>query len=60
MSNDATIKKLGKLVGRYGAAQVSVWLGYRDTRSINVWLSTNKIPKSRIELVQSILKSKGA
>jgi hypothetical protein len=56
MSNVTLVRNLGKLVERHGAAQVSVWLGYRDSRAVSVWVATKRIPPPRIELVKSVVK----
>jgi hypothetical protein len=62
MNNAALVKNLRKLVDVHGAAQVAVWLGYKDTRSINNWVSTSTIPRARVERVRSVLNEhqKGA
>lgn len=60
MSNVALVRKLRKIVSRHGAAQVAVWLKYKDTRSIGVWLAKEKIPAARIELVKALVQEKGA
>lgn len=59
MSNASLINGLQKLVDRYGAARVAVWLNYKDTRSIHVWLSTKNIPRARHELVRSVIQKQG-
>jgi len=52
------ITKLKKLVARHGAAQVAVWLRYRDTRSILGWIESERIPECRITLVKEMLKER--
>lgn len=52
------LKSLRRLVAIHGAAQVSVWLGYRDSRSVNTWLATKRIPKARTALVEQIVMDK--
>ncbi len=59
LSHEVLVGRLKKLVERYGAAQVAVFLNYRDTRAINVWLATKTIPKARRELVKSVLRQQG-
>lgn len=50
------LKQLKAFVDLHGAAQVSVWLGYRDSRAVSQWITRNEIPKARIELVKALLK----
>ncbi len=51
MSNkNVSIKKLKKIVDKEGAAQVAVWLCYKDTRAILAWLNRKRIP-SHMELL---------
>lgn len=58
MSNASLVKDLKRLVNRHGQAQVSVWLNYKDTRSISVWIATGRIPTVRHELVKSVLNER--
>lgn len=53
------IKKLEKLKEKHGAAQVCVWLGIKDTRTLNTWLSRKAIPFHMLEKVTELL-SKGS
>jgi hypothetical protein len=50
------IKKLEKLKAKYGPAQVCVWLGVKDTRTLNTWLSRGSIPFHMEEKVKQVLK----
>ena len=50
------VSSLKKIISIYGAAQVAVWLNYRDTRPINQWLSRNKIPENKVEAVKHLIK----
>ena len=52
------VKQLKSFVDLHGAAQVSVWLGYRDSRAVSQWITRNEIPKARIEMVKSLLLKK--
>lgn len=58
MSNASLLRRLRKLVDQHGSAQVSVWLDYKDSRSIGVWLSSGKIPRARIERVRSVVETR--
>lgn len=51
---DKLVKDFQKLIHLRTAAQVAVWLGYRDTRAINQWLQRGLIPKARIERVKEL------
>lgn len=53
-----TLANLERLVQIHGAAKVSVWLGYRDTRAIRQWSQRKAIPPARVDLVESILKKR--
>lgn len=50
-------EKLKHLVGKYGAAQVCVWVGIEDTRTLNQWVSRG-IPNNKLERVKLKLKEK--
>ena len=49
------ISSLKKIISIHGAAQVAVWLKYRDTRPINQWLTRNKIPETQREAVKHLI-----
>lgn len=50
--------QLDKLIKINGAAQVAVWLGYRDTRPINQWITRGEIPRAKIPLVKEVIEKK--
>lgn len=50
-----TLKDLEKLINLKSPAQVAVWLGYKDTRSIHQWLQRGVIPKARVDRVKELL-----
>jgi hypothetical protein len=52
------IKKLKKLKEKYGSAQVCVWLGLQDTRTLNTWLSRERVPFHMEEKVKEIIKER--
>jgi len=52
------IKKLEKLKDIHGAAQVCVWLGLKDTRTLNTWISRKTIPFHKLEVVTKIINKK--
>lgn len=52
------IKKLNDLKNEHGAAQVCVWLGIKDTRTLNTWLSRSSIPFHMLEKVTKLVKRK--
>lgn len=58
-SMETTVKKLERMVHAHGAAQVSVWLGYRDTRAVWQWIQREEIPKARVDLVKTMIKKNG-
>lgn len=49
------IEELKKLKKEYGAAQVCVWIGLQDTRTLNQWLSRKKVPFHYKEIVKKVL-----
>jgi hypothetical protein len=49
------LKKLKKLKEKYGSAQVCVWLGLKDTRTLNTWLSRDSIPSYMEEIVKQVI-----
>lgn len=53
-----TLIELERLVNIHGAAQVSVWLGYKDTRAIRQWSQRKTIPAARVDLVESVIKKR--
>lgn len=53
------IKKLKSLVKNHGAAQVCVWLGIQDTRTLNTWISRETIPFHMVKKVEETIKKKG-
>lgn len=55
-----TIKDLEKLIKSTSPAQVALWLGYADGAAIQRWIKRGKIPKFRVNLVEQLLKEKGA
>lgn len=50
-------KELKKLIDRFGSAQVCVWIGIQDTRTVNTWISRG-VPIYRKEQVKLLLKRK--
>lgn len=52
------IKKLQQLTKVNGPAQVCVWLGIKDTRTLNTWLSRKAIPFHMMEKVNQVIKEK--
>jgi hypothetical protein len=58
MSQRSMIEPLRKLISIHGAAQVAVWLNYRDSRQVNQWVSSETIPKCRVEKVKALLSEK--
>ena len=52
------IEKLKKLKEKHGAAQVCVWLGIKDTRTLNTWISRNAIPFHKLEAVITTVKKR--
>jgi hypothetical protein len=53
------LKQLKKLTEKHGAAQVCVWIGITDTRTLNTWLSREQIPYKYLFIVEKLLKKKG-
>jgi len=58
MDQEKLVIALRELVDLHGAALVSVWLGYRDARSIGVWLSSNNIPRVRRKRVEALVRGR--
>ena len=56
MDQEELIKGLKKLLNIYGPALVSVWLGYRDSRSVNYWANSGNIPRARRNAVERLIK----
>lgn len=54
-----TLKDLEQLINLHGAAQVAVWMGYKDTRPIRQWIQRKSIPEPRIVRVKKLLNEKG-
>lgn len=52
------IKKLKKLKEKYGAAQVCVWMGVRDTRTLNTWLSKEVVPFHMQDKVKEVTRER--
>lgn len=49
------ISSLKKLQKKYGAAQVCVWIGIKDTRTFSQWLSRKKVPFAYEEKVKQVI-----
>ena len=50
------ISELKKAIKIHGAAQVCVWLGMKDTRTIHTWLSRGKIPDHKSKDVEKLMR----
>lgn len=55
MTPSQRIAALKRMVDEHGAAQVSAWLGYRDTRAVKIWIKNKRIPGLRIRRVDAII-----
>lgn len=53
------IAELKKMVNLYGAAQVAVWLGYKDTHMVKQWITRGHIPEVRQVKVDDMLNQYG-
>lgn len=51
-------RDLQHLIELHTAAQVAVWLGYRDARAIYQWVQRDKIPKARVLLVKRLVEER--
>lgn len=49
------IKRLKDLKDKHGSAQVCVWLGIKDTRTLNTWLSRKAIPFHMLDKVTKVV-----
>ena len=52
-----TIELLRDIVSRHGIAQVSVWVGYKDTRAVAHWLERGRIPLHKQTMVAQMVKN---
>lgn len=52
------IKDLEKLKNLHGAAQVCVWLGIQDTRTLNTWISRKSVPYKYHEVAKKVINKR--
>lgn len=49
------IRELKQITKSHGAAQVCVWLGIKDTRTLNTWISRKSIPFHMMKKVNEVI-----
>ncbi len=53
------IKQLERLIDLTSPAQVALWLGYKDSRQLMMWIHRKEIPRARVAIVERLLAQKG-